>query len=155
MLQAGDKATNFTLKDYEGREVSLKDFEGKKIVVYFYPKDNTPGCTKEACSFRDFYSEILLEGAVILGISPDKAASHKKFIDNYSLPFPLLSDENHEVAESFGVWGEKKNYGKSYMGIIRSTFILGEDLTVLKAYPKVKTDDHGQTVLEDLRKMKG
>lgn len=151
MLKQGDKAIDFVLKDSEGNNIKLSGFENKKIVLYFYPKDDTPGCTKEACSFRDVHEEILEAGAVVVGISPDGQAKHKKFKEKYNLPFFLLSDEEHKVAESYGAWGEKKMYGKTYMGIIRSTFIIGEDFTILKAYPKVSPATHGDEILKALK----
>ena len=150
MLKEKDKAIDFNLTDAEGNKVSLKSFEGKKVVLYFYPKDNTPGCTKEACSFRDIYDDILDTGAVVIGISPDNEASHQKFKSNFGLPFFLLSDPGHTVAEAYGAWGEKKMYGKSYMGIIRSTFIIDEKGIVIKVFPKVSPEGHGNEVLRYL-----
>ncbi len=147
MLKQGDKAIEFSLKSYDGKDVSLPDFRGKKIVLYFYPKDNTPGCTKEACGFRDVYDYILDAGAVVIGISPDSQASHEKFINKFSLPFYLLSDEDHKVAEAYGAWGEKKSYGKTYMGIIRSTFIINENLVIEKVFPKVSPEHHAEEIL--------
>lgn len=147
MLEDGDKVTDFSLQDAAGQTVSLESFGGKKKVVYFYPKDDTPGCTKEACSFRDEYDEILAKGAVVLGISADSVASHEKFKNKFNLPFYLLSDPDKTAINQFGAWGEKKNYGKTYMGIIRSTFILDENNVVIKAYPKVKAEGHGQEIL--------
>jgi peroxiredoxin Q/BCP len=150
MLEAGIKAPDFTLKADDGSTVSLKDFRGQKLVLYFYPRDNTPGCTKEACSFRDDYSGILDAGARVVGISPDTVQSHGKFKGKYELPFPLLSDPEHCVADMFGAWGEKKSYGKTSMGIIRSTFILDEEGRIVKVFPKVKPENHAQEVLEAL-----
>jgi peroxiredoxin Q/BCP len=150
MLKEGDKAPAFSLTDENGDTVSLSDFAGKKVVVYFYPKDDTPGCTKEACSFRDNYDEILQKGAVVIGISADDQKSHGKFKSKYDLPFYLLSDPEKETIEAFGAWGEKSMYGKKYMGIMRSTFVIGEDGTIIKAWPKVKPADHAQEVLEVL-----
>lgn len=147
MLKQGDKAIEFSLKSYDGKDVSLSDFRGKKIVLYFYPKDNTPGCTKEACGFRDVYDYILDAGAVVIGISPDSQASHEKFINKFNLPFYLLSDEDHKVAEVYGAWGEKKLYGKTYMGIIRSTFIINEELVIEKVFPKVSPENHAEEIL--------
>lgn len=151
MLVEGQVAPNFTAMNQNGDSVSLEQFRGKKVVLYFYPKDNTPGCTKEACNFRDFNGEIKALGAVVLGVSPDKAASHEKFIEKFELNFDLLVDEDHEVAEAFGAWGEKKNYGKTYMGIIRSTFIIDEAGEIIKVYPKVSAATHGEEVLEWLK----
>lgn len=147
MLKQGDKAIEFSLKSYDGKNVSLSDFRGKKIVLYFYPKDNTPGCTKEACGFRDVYDYILEAGAVVIGISPDSQASHEKFINKFNLPFYLLSDEDHKIAEAYGAWGEKKSYGKTYMGIIRSTFIINENLEIEKVFPKVSPEHHAEEIL--------
>lgn len=151
MLKEGDIAADFLLKDSDGNDISLSQFKGKKVVVFFYPRDNTPGCTKEACSFRDVYDLILAEGAVVLGISKDSVDSHKKFRDRYGLPFYLLSDVEHKVAEAYGAWGEKKLYGKNYMGMIRSTFIIDEQGRIIKVFPKVKTEKHGQEVLNEIK----
>ncbi len=150
MIQEGQKAPDFTLKDENGNDVSLSHFRGKKVVVYFYPKDDTPGCTKEACGFRDVYDRILEKGAVVVGISGDTEASHQEFKDKYDLPFYLLADPEKHVVQAYGAWGEKKRYGKTYEGIIRSTFIVDEEGTVAKAYPKVKPDQHAQEVLDSL-----
>ncbi|MFZ7102837.1 MAG: thioredoxin-dependent thiol peroxidase [Peptococcaceae bacterium] len=150
MLQEGSRAPDINLPDSTGNHVSLRDFKGKKIVVYFYPKDNTPGCTQEACSFRDVYDEILEKGAVVLGISPDPQGSHQKFKGKHGLPFYLLSDTEHKAAEAYGAWGEKKMFGKIKMGIIRSTFIIDEDGMVKKVFPKVSPKEHGQEVLKIL-----
>ena len=150
MLKEGDKAPDFTLKNDEDKDVSLSDFMGKKVVLYFYPRDNTPGCTREAISFKEVYDEIIATGAVVIGISKDSVASHKKFRDKQGLPFHLLSDPNHEVIETYGAWQEKKLYGKTFMGIVRSTFIIDEKGMIFKVYPKVKPDTHGKEVLEVL-----
>jgi peroxiredoxin Q/BCP len=147
MLDEGTVAPDFTLPADGGGEVSLSDYRGKKVVLYFYPKDDTPGCTTEACNFRDDYSELLAAGAVVLGVSPDSVKSHDNFKLKFSLPFALLSDPDHQVAETYGAWGEKKMYGKSYMGILRSTFIMDEEGKILKVFPKVKPKDHSQEVL--------
>lgn len=150
-LKAGDKAPEFVLPDYEGRDVSLSGFRGKKIVLYFYPKDNTPGCTKEACSFRDGYGKIKKLGAVVLGVSADSVASHVKFRDKFELNFPLLSDADKKVVEAYGVWKEKSLYGRKFMGIERTTFIIDEEGKIAKIFPKVKIDDHIDEVLEALK----
>lgn len=150
MLKAGDKAPDFSIINNEGKTISLADFQGKKVVLYFYPKDDTPGCTKEACSFRDVYDDILEKGAVVIGVSPDSQASHEKFRAKYGLPFHLLSDVDHTVSEAYGVWGEKKMMGKTYMGVIRSTFILDEQGIIIKAFPKVSPDNHGEEIFESL-----
>lgn len=151
MLEEGKKAPQFTLKDQSGKSVSLKDFLGKKVVLYFYPKDDTPGCTKEACNFRDDFKEIKKENAVILGVSADSETRHKKFAEKYKLPFTLLSDENKKVLEKYGVWQEKSMYGRKYMGIVRSTFIIDEKGKLKKIFPKVKVTNHNKEVLEALR----
>ena len=151
MLQEGTMAPDFTLQADGGGEVSLSDYRGKKVVLYFYPKDNTSGCTKEACGFRDDYSDILAAGAAVLGVSPDSVKSHDGFKAKYSLPFALLSDPDHSVAEMYGAWGEKKMYGKTYEGILRSTFLIDEEGRITKVFPKVKPAQHSQEVLEALR----
>ncbi|NOZ60798.1 MAG: thioredoxin-dependent thiol peroxidase [Calditrichaeota bacterium] len=151
MLEVGAKAPDFTLMSDEGKEVSLSDFLGKKdIVLYFYPKDNTSGCTKEACSFRDNLPQIEAKDAIVIGVSPDSVKSHQNFIAKHNLNFTLLSDPEHKVAAAYGAWGEKKNYGRVYEGIIRSTFIIGKDGTIKKVFKKVKTAIHGEEVLEVL-----
>ncbi len=152
MLKAGEKAVNFVLKTTDDKEVSLSDFKGKKIVLYFYPKDDTPGCTKEACGFRDVYDYILEAGAVVVGISPVGEKSHDKFRNKYNLPFYLLSDEDHKVSEAYGAWGERKMYGKTYMGIIRSTFIIDEEMVIQKVFQKVSPEGHAEEVLDLLTK---
>lgn len=149
-LDAGDKAPSFSLKDAQGSTVKLSDFKGKPVVLYFYPKDNTPGCTREACDFRDKYSALKKKGAVVLGVSPDSDKSHQKFADKYSLSFPLLIDADHTVAESYGAWGEKTLYGRKFMGLIRSTFLIGPDGKIAKAWRKVKVDGHVEQVLAEL-----
>jgi peroxiredoxin Q/BCP len=147
VLQQGTLAPDFTLPADGGGTVTLSDYRGKKVVLYFYPKDDTPGCTTEACSFRDDYSQILAAGAVVLGVSPDPVKSHDKFKLKFSLPFALLSDPEHRVAELYGAWGEKKMYGKSYMGILRTTFVIDEEGKILRVFPKVKPEGHSQEVL--------
>lgn len=150
MLTEGTIAPDFRLQADDGREISLSDYRGKKVVLYFYPKDNTPGCTTEACSFRDGHSELVAAGAIVLGVSPDSIKSHVNFKTKFDLPFALLSDPDHEVAEMYGAWGEKKRYGRTYMGIIRSTFIIDEQGVIAKVFPKVTPKDHSQQVLEAL-----
>ncbi len=151
MLQVGDKAPDFKLKSDQDKEVSLKDFLGEsEVVLYFYPKDNTPGCTKEACSFRDNIQPIQAKNAVVLGISPDSVKSHQSFINKQNLNFTLLSDPDHEVAEAYGVWGEKSMYGKKYMGILRSTFVIGKDGRIKHVFEKVKPEGHAREVLQVL-----
>ena len=150
MLKEGDLAPDFTLLSDQGEEVTLSSFRGKKVVVYFYPKDNTPGCTKEACSFRDVYDEFLAKGAVVIGISPDPPSSHQRFRAKYNLPFYLLCDTDHSVAKAYGTWGEKKNFGRTYQGIIRSTFVLDEEGRISKVFSKVRPAKHAQEVLQYL-----
>ena len=149
-LTVGAKAPTFSAPDQSGKIVSLNDFKGKKVVLYFYPKNDTPGCTTEACSFRDGHSAFLKKGAVVLGVSPDSAKSHKKFIEKFSLPFPLLADEDKAIAQAYGVWVEKSMYGKKYMGVERSTFVIGGDGKLLAVYRKVKPAEHTAEVLAAL-----
>lgn len=150
MLKVGEKAPEFTLTSDKGEHISLADFKGKQVVLYFYPKDDTPGCTIEACSFRDVYDDILAKGAVVLGLSPDNEKSHVKFIHKYNLPFYLLSDPEHEVAEAYGAWGEKKAFGKKYDGVLRSTYIIDEVGNVKIGFPNVNPKGHAQEVLDSL-----
>ncbi len=150
MIEAGQKAPKFSMKDQDGKTVTLGDFAGKSVVLYFYPKDDTPGCTVEACAFRDEHSKLQKKGAVVLGVSPDNEKSHQKFIKKFSLPFPLLVDEGNKAAEAFGAWGEKNMYGRKYMGIIRSTVLIAPDGVVKTAWPKVKADGHAAQVLAAL-----
>jgi peroxiredoxin Q/BCP len=150
-LDVGDKAPAFRLKDAKGNWVSNKDFAGKKrVVLYFYPRDDTPGCTKEACSFRDTLPKIKAKDAVVLGVSPDGAEAHLKFIAKYKLNFPLLSDPEHKVATAYGAWGEKVLYGKRSIGMIRKTFVIGKDGKIEYANNKVKADGHGDVILSKL-----
>ncbi|MGD8829080.1 MAG: thioredoxin-dependent thiol peroxidase [Pseudomonadales bacterium] len=151
MIEEGKAAPLFTLKDAEGRKVALKDLRGKNVIVYFYPKDDTPGCTKEACGFRDLHKQIERTDTVVLGISPDDAASHGKFATKYSLPFTLLSDPDKKVMEKYGAWGEKMMYGKKTTGVIRSTVWIGPDGKVVRHWRRVpKAADHPAKVLEAL-----
>jgi peroxiredoxin Q/BCP len=151
-IEEGKAAPAFTLADATGGKVSLKDFQGKDVVVYFYPKDDTPGCTKEACGFRDLWGEIQALGAVVLGVSPDAGPSHQKFASKYNLPFPLLSDPDRSVMEEYGAWGEKTMYGKKTMGVIRSTVWVGPDGKVKRHWKKVaKAEAHPAQVLEALK----
>jgi peroxiredoxin Q/BCP len=150
MVTYGEQAPDFTLTTDSGDAVTLSAFRGRPVVLYFYPKDDTPGCTKEACAFRDAYDEFQERGAVILGVSPDSEASHARFRKKYALPFVLLSDPEHEVSESYGVWREKSAYGRTSMGVHRSTFVIGADGTVVRAMRGVKPDGHPQQVLEAL-----
>jgi peroxiredoxin Q/BCP len=148
VLEAGTKAPEFELTDSQGNLRKLTDYAGQTIVVYFYPKDDTPGCTKEACSFRDSYQEFKQAGVEVIGISPDNEKSHTKFIDKYELPFVLLSDPEHEVCEAFGVWGLKKYMGREYNGVFRTTFIIGPDGVIKRVFENVKPAEHSQEVLE-------
>lgn len=152
MLEKGTKAPDFTLFDKDGNEVSLSDFSGKKIVLYFYPKDNTPGCTRQACAFAESFEKFKELDAVVIGISKDSVSSHVKFAEKYSLPFVLLSDPEHKVIEAFGAWQEKKNYGKTYFGTVRSTFIIDKNGIIEKVMPKVKPDTNAAEILEYLEK---
>jgi thioredoxin-dependent peroxiredoxin len=147
MLKAGDKAPEFQTLSDAGNKVSLKDFRGKKVILYFYPKDDTPGCTQEACDFRDAMAGFDKKGAVVLGVSPDGVASHQKFKAKFALPFPLLADEDHKIAEAYGAWGEKSMYGRKYMGIIRSTFLIDEKGKIAEAFEKVKVGGHVDELL--------
>ncbi|WP_110926506.1 thioredoxin-dependent thiol peroxidase [Bacillus massiliglaciei] len=150
----GEKAPDFTLPAQDGKEVSLSDFRGKYVVLYFYPKDMTPGCTTEACDFRDQHANFEELNTVILGVSPDPAARHEKFIEKHGLPFLLLADENHEAAEAYDVWKLKKNFGKEYMGIERSTFLIDEDGNLIKEWRKVKVKGHVEEALEYIKGIK-
>ena len=150
-LKTGSKAPAFALADQEGRQVALKDLLGHWVVLYFYPKDDTPGCTKEACSFRDDYSNYEQAGVVILGVSPDSPKSHAKFKEKYNLPFTLLADEDHRVCELYGAWGRKKFMGREYDGVLRTTFLIGADGMILRVFPDVKPDGHSKEVLAALQ----
>ena len=150
MLEEGKKAPDFKLKDQLGKAVSLGDFKGKNVVLYFYPKDNTSGCTAEACNFRDEFPKFGKLNAEIIGISPDSSESHKKFAEKFELPFILLSDEDKKVVEAYGVWKEKNMYGRKYMGVERTTFIIGEDGKIKKIFRKVKVPGHNKEVIEAL-----
>ena len=147
MLEVGMKAPEFTLMDKRGNMVSLSDFRGKKVVVYFYPKDSTPGCTRQACAFAKNYGRFEDKNAVVIGISKDSVASHLKFAEKYELPFVLLSDPERRAIEAYGVWQEKKNYGKVSMGVVRSTFVIDEEGAVEKVMYKVKPDDNAEEIL--------
>lgn len=151
MIEEGKKAPAFSLKNQDGKSVKLSDFSGKPVVLYFYPKDDTPGCTTQACSFRDEHSKLEKAGAVVLGVSPDDEKRHAKFALKYELPFTLLADTEHAVGEKYGVWGEKSLYGRKYMGMFRATFLIGPDGKVAKVWPKVKPAEHVQEVLEALK----
>ena len=147
MLNVGDRAPQFSGVDQEGKTVRLSDFKGSTVVLYFYPKDLTPGCTVEACAFRDDYNALQKKGAVVLGVSKDTPSSHKKFIDKHKLPFSLIADEGGDIIKAYGAWGEKSMYGKKYMGILRITYVIGADGRVAAVFPKVKPAGHAQEVL--------
>jgi len=146
-LSVGDAAPDFSLPTGDGKKLSLKDLKGKKVVLYFYPKDNTSGCTREACSFQQNLSAIRRKGAVVVGVSPDSEASHRKFADKYDLTFDLISDEKKEIVKRYGVWKEKSMYGKKYFGIERTTFVIDEKGKISHIFPKVKVDGHTEEVL--------
>lgn len=148
VIQTGTKAPEFKLNDFDGNTHQLSDYAGQTIVVYFYPKDDTPGCTKEACAFRDAYRDFKDAGVEIIGISPDSEKSHSKFIEKYDLPFVLLSDPDHTVCEAFGVWGLKKYMGREYEGVFRTTFIIDEDGDIKRVFENVRPADHSKEVLE-------
>ena len=150
-VTAGTKAPDFELKDSEGKVHKLSDYKGKTFVLYFYPKDNTKGCTTEACSFRDSYAEFEQAGVDVVGVSPDDEQSHTNFIDKYELPFTLLSDPDHKVCEAYGVWGLKKFMGREYEGVLRTTFVIGPEGEIVKVFEKVKPTDHSQEVLEAVK----
>jgi len=148
MPKEGSVAPNFTARDANGELLRLKDLRGQKVVLYFYPKDDTPGCTKEACSFRDAFAEFKKRDIKVLGVSVDSEASHKKFVAKYKLPFTLLADPDHSIADTYGVYGEKKFMGRTYMGVKRITFLIDEKGKVKKVFEKVKPEEHAKDVLE-------
>ncbi len=150
MLEIGTKAPEFTLPDQNGDMKSLSDYRGKKVVLYFYPKDMTAGCTKQACAFGELYPQFMEKGAVVLGVSKDTVASHKKFEEKYGLPFTILSDTEKEVIQAYDVWKEKKNYGKSYMGVVRTTYLIDENGIIIDANDKVKAADDAHMMLKML-----
>ena len=150
MLEVGVKAPDFTLPDQNGDLHSLSDYRGKKVILYFYPKDNTPGCTKQACGFAERYPQFIEKGAVVLGISKDSVASHKKFEEKYGLPFTILSDPELVAIQAYDVWQEKKNYGKAYMGVVRTTYLIDEEGKIAKAFDKVKAADNPEQMLGEL-----
>jgi peroxiredoxin Q/BCP len=150
-LAEGAEAPDFSLESDSGETVSLSQLRGKPVVLYFYPRDDTPGCTTEACEFRDAWTEVKRTGAVVLGVSPDTAASHKKFRAKFRLPFALLADPDHKVAERYGAWGERSMYGRKFMGILRTTFVIGPDGRILKVFERVKPKGHAAEVLKSLQ----
>jgi thioredoxin-dependent peroxiredoxin len=147
-LQAGDKAPEFSGIDQNGNEVSLTDFKGKKVVLYFYPKDDTPGCTAQACNLRDNFSTLKAQGFEILGVSPDDTESHQQFREKYQLPFSLIADPERKIIEQFGVWGEKNNYGKTTIGLLRTTFVIDENGVIQKVFKKPNTKEHAEEILK-------
>ena len=149
-LKEGDRAPKFSAATSGGGKISLADFKGKNVIVYFYPKDDTPGCTKEACAFRDRFSEFKKRGVIVLGVSPDSVKSHDKFVEKFKLPFTLLADEDKKIVEAYGVWGEKSFMGRKYMGTHRVTFLIGPDGRIKKVWPQVKPDEHAAEVLAAL-----
>ena len=150
MLETGTKAPDFSLPDQDGVMHSLSQYRGKKVILYFYPRDNTPGCTKQACGFRDLYPQFTEKGAVVLGVSKDSVASHKKFQEKYQLSFPILSDTELQVIQAYDVWKEKKLYGKVSMGVVRTTYLIDENGIISKAFGKVKAAQNPEQVLEEL-----
>ena len=154
MLEEGKKAPAFSGVDDKGNKVSLKDFSDKKVILYFYPKDMTPGCTTEACDFQESISKLKRNGAVVIGVSKDSVERHVKFKEKYSLKFPLIADEDGKICEKYGVWQKKKLYGKEFMGIVRSTFLIGENGKLLKVWPKVKVKGHVAEVLDAVKSFK-
>ena len=150
MLEVGTQAPDFTLPDQNGNRHSLSDYRGKEVILYFYPKDNTPGCTKQACGFAERYPQFIEKGAVVLGISKDSVASHKKFEEKYGLPFTILSDPELVAIQAYDVWQEKKNYGETYMGVVRTTYLIDEEGKIAKAFDKVKAADNPEQMLGEL-----
>ncbi|MCF0058938.1 thioredoxin-dependent thiol peroxidase [Dyadobacter sp. CY356] len=146
-LQIGEAAPEISAKDQNGNDVKLSDFKGKKVILYFYPKDDTPGCTAQACNLRDNYESLLIKGYVVLGVSVDNEKSHQKFIKKYDLPFPLLADTDHAIVEAYGVWVEKSMYGKTYMGTARTTFVIDENGIISEIIQKVDTKNHTDQIL--------
>ncbi len=151
-LKEGDKAPIFKGLNQDNNTISLDDFKGKKVILYFYPKDNTPGCTAESCNLSDNYDELTNQGFEVIGVSPDSIASHQKFIAKHNLRFNLIADTEKEILEMYNAWGEKKLYGKTYMGVLRKTFIIDEEGTIIKIFEKVKTKDHTNQILSELNK---
>lgn len=150
-LTEGQKAPDFTAKDQNGNAVSLKDFRGRKVVLYFYPEDDTPTCTVEACNLRDNYSELTEAGLVVIGVSPDDKTSHKKFEEKYKLPFILVEDPNKKIIDQYEVWGEKNMYGKKYMGLLRTTFVIDEKGIIMKVFKKPKSKIHSEEILKAVK----
>jgi thioredoxin-dependent peroxiredoxin len=149
-LKEGDKAPEFTVSTSGGGRISLADYKGKNVILYFYPKDDTPGCTKEACAFRDYFADFKKKGAVVFGVSTDPVKSHDKLVEKFKLPFTLLADEDKKIVDSYGVWGEKSFMGRKYLGTHRVTFLVGPDGKIKKIWPKVKPEEHAEEVLAAL-----
>jgi peroxiredoxin Q/BCP len=149
-LKEGDKAPEFSANTNGGGKISLADYKGQNVILYFYPRDDTPGCTKEACAFRDSFAEFKKRGAIVLGVSPDSVKSHDKFVEKFKLPFTLLADEDKKIVDAYGVWGEKSFMGKKYLGVYRVTFLIGLDGRIKKIWPTVKPDEHAEEVLAAL-----
>ncbi len=149
-LKEGDKAPTFSAPTNGGGQLSLAELKGKNVILYFYPKDDTPGCTKEACAFRDHFADFKKKGAIVLGVSVDPVKSHDKFVEKFKLPFPLLADEDKKIVEAYGVWGQKSFMGRKYLGIHRVTFLIGPDGKIRKIWPKVKPEEHAEEVLAEL-----
>ncbi|MDD4641193.1 MAG: thioredoxin-dependent thiol peroxidase [Bacteroidales bacterium] len=150
MLQAGDKAPDFKGVNQEGENIALSDYRGKRVILYFYPKDNTPGCTAEACSLNDSNSYFLDKGFVVIGVSPDSVESHQRFAAKYGLSFNLIADPEKVIIQAYGAWGEKKNYGKTYMGLLRTTFVISAQGIIEQVFPKVDTKNHADQLIEAL-----
>ncbi|MBN1119174.1 MAG: thioredoxin-dependent thiol peroxidase [Bacteroidales bacterium] len=151
LLDEQSQAPDFTAKNQNGEAISLSSFKGKKVILYFYPKDNTPGCTTEACNLRDNYNDLIAKGFEVIGVSPDNEKSHTNFISKYTLPFTLIADTDKEILKAYGAWGLKKNYGKEYEGVLRTTYIIDEEGKILKVFNKVITGDHTNQILESLQ----
>jgi peroxiredoxin Q/BCP len=149
-LKEGDQAPAFTVNTNGGGNLSLADYKGQHVILYFYPRDDTPGCTKEACAFRDHFAEFKKKGAVVFGVSPDPVKSHDKFVAKFQLPFALLADEDKQIVEAYGVWGQKSFMGRKYLGVHRVTFLIGPDGRIKKIWPKVKPEEHAEEVLAAL-----
>ncbi len=150
LLEEGNTAPDFKAKNQNGEEVKLSDFKGKKVILYFYPKDNTPGCTAESCNLRDNYNALIEKGFEVIGVSPDSEKSHVNFISKHELPFTLISDPDKKVLKAYGAWGEKKMYGKVYEGVLRTTYVIDEGGKIIKVFPKVKTKEHSEQILKAL-----
>lgn len=147
-MNTGDKAPDFAAPDQDGKTIRLSDYKGKKVILYFYPKDDTPGCTAQACNLRDNYDTLLKAGYIVLGVSSDDEKSHRKFIDKYSLPFPLIADTDKAINEAYGVWAEKNNFGKTYMGTVRTTFVIDEEGKISEIIAKVDTKNHTEQIIK-------